>query len=104
VPAHVSGLILQAQPGAELACRAHNYNLPPGEAAQPRGILSYYAAATLTAAHSMGDWMGRIEAKILADVEARALPAFYRPDLQMLGNAGQFLPGAVYEEIDPELR
>ncbi|MEZ4866965.1 MAG: hypothetical protein R3C14_36925 [Caldilineaceae bacterium] len=82
---------MQAQLGAELACRGHNYALPPGKDAQPRGVLSYYATATLPAAQSMGDWLARIHAKVQQDVTAGVLPLFYRPDLQLLGDADQAL-------------
>jgi hypothetical protein len=91
---------MQAQSGAELACRAHNYRLPPG-ASQLRGILSYYAAAALPAAQTMGDWLTRIEAQVQADVDRGDLPVFYRPQLQLLGDTGHQLPGGKADPIEP---
>ena len=89
MPVNTSAVVMRTQPGAELVCRGHNYNLPPGDAAQRRGVLSYYATATLPAALSLADWLARIEAHIQQDVEAGHLPVFYRPQLQLLGYSGQ---------------
>ena len=87
---------MRTQPGAELVCTGHNYNLPPGDAAQRRGVLSYYATAALPAADSMADWLARIESHIQQDMEAGHLPAFYRPQLQLLGDGrGWVLPALV---------
>jgi len=87
---------MRTQPGAELVCRGHNYNLPPGDAAQRRGVLSYYATAALPAADSMADWLSRMESHIQQDVEAGHLPVFYRPQLQLLGDGrGWVLPALV---------
>ena len=77
---------MRTQPGAELTCTGHNYNLPPGDAAQRRGVLSYYATTALLVAHSMADWLARMEAHIQQDVEVGHLSAFYRPQLQLLGD------------------
>jgi hypothetical protein len=80
---------MRTQPGAELTCTGHNYNLPPGDAAQRRGVLSYYATAALPAARSVADWLARIESQMQQDVEAGHLPVFYRPQLQLLGDGDQ---------------
>ena len=82
---------MKAQPGAELACRAHN--LPPDHPAQPRGVISYFATAALATAATVGDWLARIEALVQLDVEANLLPTFYRPDLCMLGDRNHAAPG-----------
>ncbi len=80
---------MRTQPGAELVCTGHNYNLPPGDAAQRRGVLSYYATVALPAAHSVVDWLARIESHIQQDVDAGHLPVFYQPQLQFLGDGDQ---------------
>lgn len=80
---------MRTQPGAELTCTGHNYNLPPGDASQRRGVLSYYATAALPAAHSMADWLARMGSHMQQDVDAGHLPVFYRPQLQILGNSEQ---------------
>ena len=80
---------MRSQPGAELSCRGLNYNLPPGDKAQRRGVLSYYATAALPAAQSIADWLARIESQAQRDVEAGHLPVFYRPQLQLLGDGAQ---------------
>jgi hypothetical protein len=78
---------MRAEPGAELVCTGRNYNLPPGNNAQPRGVLSYYATEALPQSHSMADWLARIESHIQEDIEAGHLPPFYRPQLQILGDS-----------------
>lgn len=83
---------MQALPGAELACRAHN--LPPTHPAAPRGIISYYAALALAEAVTMGDWLAGIEALMQQDAQTNQLPPFYHPRLTVLGDAGRRLPGA----------
>jgi hypothetical protein len=88
---------MRAQPGAELACHLHNYNLPAGAQARARGVLSYYAAATLPQARSLGDWMKRIEAMAQQDVDAGILPPLYRPHLQIMGDENTPLPGALQQ-------
>jgi hypothetical protein len=93
VPVYTSALLMCAQPGAELACRGHNYNLPLGAQAQPRGVLSYYATATLPKASSLGDWLLRIESMARQDVDAGNLPPFYRPELEIVGDPDTPLPG-----------
>ena len=89
MPVNTSGVVLRTHPGAELTCKGHNYNLPPGDAAQRRGVLSYYATAALPAADSMTDWLVRIESQVQRDVEAGHLPLFYQPQLQLLGEGEQ---------------
>jgi hypothetical protein len=84
---------MHARPGAELACHLHNYNLPAGAQARARGVLSYYATATLPQARSIGDWMKRIESMAQYDVDAGNLPPSYRPRLEVVGDENTPLPG-----------
>lgn len=78
---------MKALPGAELACRGHNFDLPVGDNALPRGVVSYYATASLAGATTLGDWLTRIQALVQRDVQAGSLPGFYRPDLHVLGDS-----------------
>ncbi|MEZ4727469.1 MAG: hypothetical protein R3E79_10075 [Caldilineaceae bacterium] len=94
MPAHTAALVMRAQPGAELTCQGHNYDLPPGTGTQSRGVLSYYATATLPTAQTMGDWLAQIEKQVQQDGAMGTLPAFYRPNLQLLGDSDQPLPSA----------
>lgn len=91
MPVQPAALVMKAQPGAELTCRAHN--LPPNHPAQPRGVISYFATAALATAVTLGDWLARTEALLQLDVEAGLLPVFYRPDLRLLGDRGWDAPG-----------
>ena len=83
---------MKALPGAELACRGHNYDLPVGDNAIPRGVISYYATATLGGAITLGDWLIRIESLVNQDAQAGRLPVFFRPDLHVLGGGDQPFP------------
>jgi hypothetical protein len=82
---------MKAAPGAELACRAHN--LPQSHPAQPRGVISYYATLALPGTATAGDWLAHIETLAQEDAKAGRLQPFYRPELQVLGDACQSLPG-----------
>ena len=88
-PAHTTAVVMKAAPGAELACRAHN--LPPTHPAQPRGVISYYVTLALAEATTVGDWLARTEALVQEDVQASQLPPFYRPTLQVVGDAHHHL-------------
>jgi hypothetical protein len=76
-----------------LTCRARN--LPPLHPAQPRGVISYYAAAVLAAADTVTDWLTGIEALVQQDVQANRLSPFYHPHLAVLGDVDRRLPGRV---------
>lgn len=84
---------MQALPGAELACRAHN--LPATHPAAPRGIISYYATSALAGAVTVSDWLAGIEALAQEDAQAGRLPPFYRPNFAAPGGADGRLPGRV---------
>ena len=89
MPVNTVGVVLRTQSGAELTCKGHNYNLPPGDAAQRRGVLSFYATAALAAARSLADWLARMETHMQQDVDAGHLPFFYQPQLQLIGDGEQ---------------
>ena len=92
VLANAAAITMRAEPGMELACRGKNFNLPSGQHAQPRGVLSYYAALTLPHAATVGDWLNRIHAAARADHDAGFLPPLYGLDLQVVGRLDTPLP------------
>jgi len=93
VPANVVALVMKAEPGAELTCRARDYRFKHAGSPRERGVVSFYAARTLAQATTFAAWLQRIEALISADVHAKRLPWFYQPSLQLLGHAASRLPG-----------
>jgi hypothetical protein len=87
---------MQAAPGAELACRAHN--LPATHPAAPRGIISYYATGALAGAVTVSDWLARSAALAQGDFTAGRLSPMYLPALRVLGDGDPplpFRPGAL---------
>jgi hypothetical protein len=93
VPTNIVALVMQAQPGAELACRAWNYRFGAPGNPQARGVISYYATQSLAQATTVASWLQRMEALATADLQREHLPWFYRPSLQILGRAATRLPG-----------
>ena len=102
MPANVVALVMQAEPGAELTCRAHNYPFEHAGSPQERGVISYYAEQTLAQATTVAAWLRRIEALSSADVHGGRLPWLYQLSLQLLGDAASRLPGEpVQAEVEP---
>lgn len=60
-----------------------------------RGIVSYYAAATLARAITMRSWLGLIEAMVADDLRRHRLDDNKTPSLQVLGDASSLLPGSI---------
>ena len=93
MPANVVALVMKAEPGAELTCRARNYHFEHAGSSQERGVISYYAGQTLAHATTVAAWLQRIEVLSSADFHGGRLPWFYQPSLQLLGHAASRLPG-----------
>lgn len=93
VPAPRSAILMRAEPGMELVCRGKNFNLPPGQQAQPRSVLSHYATTTLPYADTVGDWLDRIHAAASADQGVGFLSQLYGLDLQVVGRSEMPLSG-----------
>jgi hypothetical protein len=93
VPAHVVALVMKAEPGAELACRARNCPFVHQGSRHERGVISYHAAQMLPQATTLASWLQLIEARASADVHQDRLPGLYQPSLQILGPAATRLPG-----------
>jgi hypothetical protein len=97
VPVNVVALVMKAEPGAELACRARNYRFEHQGHSQERGVISYYAGQTLAQATTFAAWLQRIEALSSVDLQEERLSWFYQPSLQLLGPAMARLPGEPVE-------
>ena len=93
MPANVVALVMKAEPGAELACRARTYRFEHAESPQEHGVISYYAVQTLAQATTSAAWLQRIAALASADFKGGRLPWFYQPSLQLLGHTASRLPG-----------
>lgn len=84
---------MRAQPGAELACRGHNYDFPTDDGTRTRGVISYYATKALPGAATVGDWLARMQTLAEQDVAAGLLPKHFYPELRIVGDARQPLSG-----------
>ena len=93
MPGNVVALVMKAEPGAELTCRARNYRFEHQGSSQERGVISYYALQTLAQATTSAAWLQHIEALANADLHEGRLPWFYQPSLQLVGHAATRLPG-----------
>jgi hypothetical protein len=93
VPANVVALVMKAQPGAELSCRAHNYRFDHNGAKLERGVISYYAAKTLPRATTAESWLELISELSGSDLRRGSLKPSYQPSLQVLGNQEAIVPG-----------
>jgi hypothetical protein len=93
VPAGVTALVMKAEPGAELACRARGHRFAQDGREVERGVISYYAAGTLGSATTMASWLDAIERAAALDVAAGRLAPLYRPALQVIGDGAARVPG-----------
>lgn len=84
---------MRAEDGAELACRAHEKDFDDGGMPVSRGVISYYAAATLAEATTLRSWQQSIEEMIQADAARGRLTPFYQPTLQVTGDGNLPLIG-----------
>ena len=78
MPANVIALVMKAEAGAELTCRAHNYHFEHAGSPQERGVISYYAGQTLAQATTFAAWLQHIEALSSTDFREERLPWFYQ--------------------------
>lgn len=93
MPSEVTAIVLKAEPGAELACRALDHRFEDDGAAVERGVISYYATETLPRATTVASWVALIEAAASADVRRGRITPFHQPALQVVGDAALRLPG-----------
>jgi hypothetical protein len=85
---------MRAKDGAELACRAREKVFDDGGVPVPRGVLSYYAAATLPKAITFGSWLRLIEHASQGDLASGILTPYHQPALQVLGDGRLALIGS----------
>jgi hypothetical protein len=104
VPANAVALVMKADPGADLACRARNYRFAHDTGQRERGVISYYAAHTLPQATTLGSWLRLIETRSGADHREGRLPWVYQPSLQVLGPSSTRLPGVAVGTGDEQRR
>jgi hypothetical protein len=86
-------MIMKSQPGAELACRAHNYRFDHNGVKLERGVITYYAAQTLPKATTAESWLRLINESSDSDISQGRLKPVYRPLLQILGDQTITAPG-----------
>jgi hypothetical protein len=94
VPANVVALVKQAEIGAELSCRAHEKEFTEHGIVVCRGVISYYASATLARANDLSSWLARIEQMGQEDLATSVITKFYQPVLQIAGDVNFPLPGS----------
>jgi hypothetical protein len=86
-------MVMKAQPGAELSCRAHNYRFDHNGTKLERGVISYYAAKTLPRITTAESWLELISELSSSDLRRGSLKPSYQPSLQILGNQEAIVPG-----------
>lgn len=82
-------MTMQSEPGAELACKAHNKVFEKTE----RGIISYYATKTMAQATTMVSWASMINEMSGRDFSRGLITDLERPSLQILGDSSAKVPG-----------
>ena len=93
MPDNVVALVMKADPGAELACRARSYRFARAGGHDERGVISYYTTRALTEAATIASWLQLTDGLAAADFRQGRLPAFYRPSLQIIGPGAPKLAG-----------
>jgi hypothetical protein len=84
---------MRSETGAELACRAHEKAFEDGGRPVRRGVVSYYAAATLASATTPHSWLRSIEKMSQEDMAQGAITRFHLPILQIMGDGNLPLIG-----------
>jgi hypothetical protein len=93
VPANVVGIVMKAQPGAELNCTARNHRFQQDGKPVDRGVTSYYAARTLAEASTIGNWLELMKKMADADRRQGRIHELQLPAWQILGEPATRLPG-----------
>lgn len=84
---------MRAEPGAELACRAHDKDFDDGGVPVSRGVVSYYATATAAEATTMSSWLDLVSQRSQQDAGRGELTPLYQPVLQITGDGNLPLIG-----------
>jgi len=80
-------MVMKAEPGAELACRAYEMDIDMDGKPICRGIISYYAALTMEKATDMHSWIDLIEQISGEDLAQNTIKLHQKPMLQLCGDA-----------------
>jgi hypothetical protein len=79
-------MVMRANAGEGLACRAHEHDFDQGGKMVRRGVVSYYAAATMTRATTLRSWLHLVDEMSQKDLDSGRLTPFYQPILQIGGD------------------
>ena len=82
---------MQAESGAELACRARNHNF--GQTIGSRGVIAHYAARSLPTSQSPAEWLENIDQLVRADIATGLLPETHAPSMLLECTSAGSLPG-----------
>ncbi|MCI0690706.1 hypothetical protein L0337_01720 [candidate division KSB1 bacterium] len=82
-------MAMKSEPGAELACKAHNKVFEKIE----RGIISHYAAKTMAQATTIVSWVSMINEMSGKDFSRGLITDLEKPSLQIIGDLSAKLPG-----------
>lgn len=88
---------MKAEPGTELACRAHDSVFEEDGQQIQRGVISYYATQTILQAETFDQWRDLIKARATEDVHSGRLQPLYRFSLQVIGTGTTSVPGRPHQ-------
>lgn len=89
MPANVTAIVRQAEPGEELTCK-----FPEKVFEKTRyGILSYYATKTMAQATTTVSWVSMVNEMSGKDFSRGLITALEKPSLQIIGDLSAKLPG-----------
>lgn len=79
-------MVMEAAPGNELTCKAHEMDVEVDGTPVRRGIISYYATATMRQASDFQSWFELIEQQSGEDLVEQKISLFRKPTLRICGN------------------
>jgi hypothetical protein len=91
VPANVVAIVMDS-PKEVLSCKAFSADFMQNGEAVSRGVISFYAALTISKAANVRDWLRLIDEQAEADVQQKKLSPNRQPKLKIIGNASMPLP------------
>ena len=84
---------MQTPPGGGLVCTAQEADFDVSGSPVRRGVVSYYATATMLEAIDFASWVERIEQRSSADLAEGRISPLLTPMLRICGNPGTKLLG-----------
>ncbi len=82
---NITAVVMEAAPGSELTCRAHEMDVDLKGSAVRQGIISYYATVTMEQASDIQSWVDLVEQKSSEDLAQHKITLFQKPNLQVWG-------------------